>query len=249
MSLMTIIGRGHSGTRAMSHTLSASGVYMGEPLNVSGDLLPPGAMYDACRVFAQYVDWHTSGDDLLGVWDWHAAQNMEIPEAFLTLITEYLQSVTASPSEYKGWKIPETTLVFPWIARIFPDAKYIYWVRDPRDGILAQHKTDDLRDFGIPYLATEDIYMRRALSWWYQYCLVKATPKPENWMVVRFEDFVLHQDETLARLESYLGISLAKIPVDQEAVGRWKKAEIQNEAGSLRRFDFLADAMQELGYA
>ena len=43
--LTTIIGRGHSGTRAMSHTLSASGVWMGEPLNGSGDLLPPQAMY------------------------------------------------------------------------------------------------------------------------------------------------------------------------------------------------------------
>ena len=39
--LITVIGRGHSGTRAMSHTLSASGVFMGAPLNVSGDLVPP----------------------------------------------------------------------------------------------------------------------------------------------------------------------------------------------------------------
>ncbi len=38
---VTVIGRGHSGTRAMSHTLSASGVFMGSPLNESGDLLPP----------------------------------------------------------------------------------------------------------------------------------------------------------------------------------------------------------------
>ena len=29
MSMMTVIGRGHSGTRAISHTLYASGVYMG----------------------------------------------------------------------------------------------------------------------------------------------------------------------------------------------------------------------------
>ena len=56
--LITVIGRGHSGTRSISHTLSASGVFMGEPLNVSGDLLPPEKMYDACRVFAQYVKQH-----------------------------------------------------------------------------------------------------------------------------------------------------------------------------------------------
>ena len=40
MFLTTVIGRGHSGTRSISHTLSASGVYMGEPLNGSGDLIP-----------------------------------------------------------------------------------------------------------------------------------------------------------------------------------------------------------------
>ena len=52
MSLITIIGRGHGGTRAMSHTLIASNVFMGDPLNRSGDLLPPQSMYDACRVLA-----------------------------------------------------------------------------------------------------------------------------------------------------------------------------------------------------
>ena len=50
MMLITVIGRGHGGTRAMSHTLTASGVHMGALLNNSGDLLPPGDMYEACRV-------------------------------------------------------------------------------------------------------------------------------------------------------------------------------------------------------
>lgn len=40
--LVTVIGRGHSGTRAMSQTLSESGVYMGEPLNTSSESLPAG---------------------------------------------------------------------------------------------------------------------------------------------------------------------------------------------------------------
>ena len=57
MSLITVIGRGHSGTRAISHTLYASGVYMGRLLNPSGDKVPPEAMYDACRVMAEYVKW------------------------------------------------------------------------------------------------------------------------------------------------------------------------------------------------
>ena len=30
MSIITVIGRGHSGTRAIAHTLYASGVFMGQ---------------------------------------------------------------------------------------------------------------------------------------------------------------------------------------------------------------------------
>ena len=84
--------------------------------------------------------------------------------------------------------------------------------------------------------------MRRASSWWYQYSLVHATPQPENWIEVRFEDFVLKQEETLARLEAYLGIELARVPVRPEAVGRYKADE------GVNYFDFFEPAMIAYGY-
>ncbi len=237
MSLITVIGRGHSGTRAISHTLSASGVYMGSLLNDSGDLLPPEAMYAACRVFARYVQWQGGLE-----WDWSRALSMPPDPEFTRLIHEYLASVLDSPGECKGWKIPETTLVFPWITRLFPEIQYIFWIRNPRDCILGNHLTDDLNDFGIPYSATEDERLRRAISWKYQYDLVQAMPKPKHWLEVRFEDFVMHQDECLARLEDFLGIPLAKIPVNPEAVNRWKLDEGSNY------FDFFEPAMLQYGY-
>lgn len=237
MSLITVIGRGHSGTRAMSHTLSASGVFMGEPLNKSGDLLPPQAMYDACRVLARYVQWKGDLE-----WDWSALNSMEIPVEFADLIQEYLITVRQSTFEHKGWKIPETTLCFPWILRMFPDIKYIFWIRNPRDCILGRHKTDNMNDFGVDYPPTEDERLRRAISWMYQYKLVKATPRPRYWIEVRLEDFVLKQDETLAWLEDFLGIKLAKIDVNPEAVGRCKLDE------GVSYYDFLEPAMREYGY-
>jgi hypothetical protein len=234
---VTIIGRGHSGTRAMSHTLTASGVFMGAPLNPMGDLLPPEDMYTACCVLAGHVQW-------LGrlEWDWHALHAMDIPGEFSQLIENYLISVTQSKAERAGWKIPETTLVFPWIARMFPEMRYIYWIRDPRDCVLAPHKTDDLHDFGIEYPETDDERLRRAISWKYQQDLVKATPKPKHWLEVRFEDFVLKQAETLARLEDFLGLKLAKIEVNPEAVGRWKWDKQVNY------FDFFEPTMVQYGY-
>lgn len=237
MSLITIIGRGHGGTRAMSHTLQASGVYMGHPLNVSGDLLPPDAMYDACRVLGRYVQWQGGLQ-----WDFSTLHTMPIPQEFTNLIESYLSHVLKSPALHKGWKIPETTLVFPWIVRMYPDLNYIHWVRNPRDNILARHMTDDLRDFGIDYPPTEDDRLKRAISWQYQYEIVKATPKPAQWITVRFEDFVQKQAETLKRLEAYLGIALEPIPVRAETVGRYTAAD------GVNYFDFLDEGMHAYGY-
>lgn len=237
MSLITIIGRGHSGTRAISHTLYASGVYMGFTLNESGDLIPPQAMYDACRVFARYVHWKGGLE-----WDFSAVNSTEIPQEFNDLLDTYLSSVLEHRAEHKGWKIPETTLIYPWIVRRFPDAKYIFWIRNPRDCILGRHVTDDLRDFNIEYPTTDDERLRRAISWKYQYDLVKAFPKPANWLEIRFEDFVLKQEETLARLEEYLGIPLGRIIVRPEAVERYKHDD------GVNYFDFFEPAMKEYGY-
>jgi len=202
----------------MSHTLSASGVYMGSKLNVSGDLLPPQDMYEACRVMARHVV-HLGGLR----WDFANLHTMPIDPAFTRLVESFLSSVLASDAPRRGWKLPETALVFPWIVRMFPEAYFIHWVRDPRDSILGAHLTDDLADFGVPYEHTPDLRLRRAISWKYQMEIVRATPKPKHWVNVRFEDFVLNQDATLERLRDFLGFPLAKIPVRVDAVGRYRQ--------------------------
>ncbi len=143
---------------------------MGEPLNGSGDLIPAEALYEACRVMARHVR-HLGGLR----WDFSALHTMPIDPAFTKLVECYLSSVLSLEAPRKGWKLPETTLIFPWIVRLFPDIHYIYWIRDPRDCIIGGHKTDDLADFGVPYTPTDDLRQRRAISWKYQVEIVKAT--------------------------------------------------------------------------
>ena len=235
--LVTIIGRGHSGTRMMSQTLYASGVYMGDRLNPSGDKVPPEAMYDACRVLAKYVKWQGGLS-----WDFSRLHSGEIDAEFKMLVEDYLADVLNHPSQHKGWKLPETTLAFPWIVRMFPQINYIYWVRDPRDSIIGKHITDDLSDFAIQYPKTDNERQTRAISWKYQYDIVKATPKPKHFITVRFEDLVLKQEETLKRLEDFLGIPLARVVARRDSIGRWKTDEGQHY------FDFFKEAMEETGY-
>ncbi len=239
--MITIIGRGHSGTRAISHTLMASGVFMGRVINESGDMLPPEDLYDACRVMARHVV-HLGNN----TWDFTALHTMPIDPTFEFLVKRYLRHVLAR-GEPRGWKLPETTLIYPWIVRMFPDAHYIFWVRDPRDCILGAHLTDDLADFGVPYErpADGDVLMMRAISWKYQRDIIRATPPPARKIEVRFEDFVLRQDETLARLEAFLGIPLGRIIVRPETVGRWKTSGVD-----FGRFDHLFQQdLIEQGYA
>ncbi|MCL4506768.1 MAG: sulfotransferase [Chloroflexi bacterium] len=235
--MITIIGRGHSGTRAISHTLMTSNVFMGALLNASGDMLPPDNLYEACRVMAKYVVYKGGLE-----WDFSQLHTMPIDPEFTRLVEAYLARVLRDRSENKGWKLPETTLIYPWMVRMFPDIRYIHWVRDPRDSILGAHLTDDLADFGVPYDKTDDVRLRRAISWKYQREIVKATPAPKYTISVRFEDFVLKQDETLARLEQFLDIPLAKVIVRPDSVGRW-----QTDTGT-HYFDFFREDMTELGY-
>ena len=145
-------------------------------------------------------------------------------------------------SAYRGWKIPETTLIYPWLVRLYPEIYYIFWVRNPRDCILGRHITDDLADFGVEYPQTDDLRLRRAISWKYQYDIVKATPRPAKWIEVRFEDFVVKQEETLQRLEKFLGIPLSRIIMRADSIGRWKTDT------SINYYDFLEPMMHEYGY-
>ena len=210
---------------------------MGHLLNRSGDKVPPQEMYDACKVIARYVKWNGGLS-----WNFSHLHTCDIDPEWDRLIDSYLADVVEDESSCRGWKIPETTLSYPWIVRKFPQAKYIHWVRDPRDAILSEHTTDDLADFNIPYPETDDVRERGAISWYYQYQVMNITPLPEHVITVRFEDFVLDQERTLQRLEEFLGIPLSRVVVRKGPVGRWKTDTERHD------FDFFSEAMAEQGY-
>jgi hypothetical protein len=226
--MIVVIGRGHSGTRVISNTLAESGVFMGSPLNKSWDLVPADEMYEACRIAARHVV-HLGGVR----WDFSGLLAAPIDPEFRRLVESYLASVLTSDAERVGWKLPETILVLPWIQRMFPDAMYIYWMRDPRDSITGHHMTDDLDRFGVPHDPVDDPRLGRAISWQYQYEMARSCPKPKHWIDMRFEEFVLNQETELGRLEQFLGFAPARIPVTTDPIGRWRTDTERND------FDFF----------
>jgi hypothetical protein len=209
--MIIVIGRGHSGTRAISRTLAESGFHMGV-LSGNGtyDHTPPelGCFYEAVSMYGRLVSPGAYS------WNFHQANATEPPPAFRDSVLSYTKSAK------DGWKLPETLLALPWIVKMFPDAHYIHWERDPRTNILKHHLTDDLKRFGIADAPPNVAYdkgadeIKRIRSWIYQSELVRAAPKPAKWLRVRFEDFLLDQGQTVAKLSSFLGRDLVRIPVD-----------------------------------
>lgn len=237
--LVTVVGRGHSGTRILSQVLSRSGVFMGEPCNGSADLVPPDDFYEACRIAGRLVRYLGGAR-----WDFSALLEAPVDPAFARLVESYLASVLDSDAEHRGWKLPETVLAYPWLVRLFPEIRYVHWVRDPRDGILDRNPTDLLGDFGVPVEASESVERRRALSWLYQRQIVAATPPPAHHTLERFEDFVADQAATLARLEAFLGIALSPIDVLPGRVGRWRATPERIACVA----ELLAPELAALGY-
>lgn len=224
-----IIGRGHSGTRALGATLFTSGVYMGN-ISPSFDLIPGKPMYRVARHAGMYVRMIRPFE-----WDFSRLLAMSIPDLCRKLVDEYLSGFEGH--SFYGWKLPETTLALPWITQMYPDAYYIHWVRDGRDNILKFHGTDRLKNWRIPSGGVAEKNNRlqcAAISWKYHEDLIAITPKPQHWLKVRFEDFVQHQGETLARLSDYLGIGLNAIPVFHDVVGRYLTEELNGVVEIMR---------------
>lgn len=235
---IAIIGRGHSGTRILSYTLYSSGVHMGRWLGVAGDKAPAKDMFAACRIIARHVEWKGGL-----TWDFTPLHSTPIDAEFTERIDAFLEDVLTADRPQRGWKLPETTLAYPWLVRMLPNARFVYIVRDPRDCLLGSHQTDDLGKFDVPCPQTDDVLDRRVASWKYQYDIVKSTPEPANFISLRYEDLVLDREATLQRLEGFLGIPLSRVVVDRTRIGRWK-----TDRAILAHLDPLEAEMRECGY-
>ncbi len=251
--LIIVIGRGNGGTRLMSETLSKSGVYMGTT-NESGDLVPAEDMYAAVKIAGSFVSMEGKHQ-----WDFSKLIAAEPPAEFIHLVNKYLFDTIVTDNKNIGFKLPETLLALPFIFKMFPNAYYIFWTRDVRDTISGNHITDNLADFNIPCEINTNqpskdsmpihplshliikpkrtIVDQRLESWIYQKQIVESIPRPDLFIDVKFEDFVLNQEETLNKISDFLSIPLVAIPVDQNQVGAYKNFGINIENSILDKYN------------
>jgi hypothetical protein len=238
-STIIVIGRAHTGTRIIPDVLKASGIYIGEPLNKAHDLLPVDDIYAACRVFGKYVKYLGNHE-----WDFEYAHSVEIPQAFINLLTSYLKPLIESKDEMVGWKIPNNTLIYPWLVRLLPNATFVLWSRHPEGATKKMTGVDRLEKWNIPckkFLLHDFNTKIKVVSWKYHYDIVNQTPKSKNYIELRFEDYVLNQETSKLALEKVIGKPLALVELN--------KAKADTSGSKLkRRYKFLRNAMDALNY-
>lgn len=220
-----ILGRGNSGTRVLSHIFSKNGIYMGNPINESGDFLGTSGRngHHICNFFETIREYGTNS-----VFDKEAAEWTFKPstpsKTFKVASFEYLSPILERKT-HSGWKLPETIMACPWITALYPELYYVYIVRDYRDSIVTPHRgTDHLEHWNVKYPKSNNEIKNRAYSWKYQYDIVNNNEKPENFIEIKYENLVNQTTQELSRLSDFLGfrVKLHGYKVRRGAVGRWK---------------------------
>ncbi len=209
--MIIIIGRGHSGTRVISNLLHSNGYFTGN-LNKSYDMVPPQLMYSAAQFYGDFVQ-------RIGKFKWKFPQG-EPPQAFRQLVKLYLKTIIQSDAKEKYFKLPETTLCYPWIIKMFPNAHFIHWIRDPRD--FGKHLSDNFDRWNIPHPPIENDRIRSAISCKYQWDIVESAHRPKRFIRIRYEDFCRDQESQLERLKTFIGKSLKPVEVKTDSVQKWK---------------------------
>jgi tetratricopeptide (TPR) repeat protein len=102
-------------------------------------------------------------------------------------------------------KNPELTLLLPLVARVFPEMKVIFALRDPRDVVISCFSQRlPLNPVSVNYLTLEDTvkkYVRMMHAW------LKLRGMIRNpWIEVRYEDMVADLESQARRVLEFLGL-------------------------------------------
>jgi hypothetical protein len=203
--IVTVIGRGSSASRLITNTLYCSGFFMGslQNLNISYDKEPYQLMYDIAKSFLKKIVFDRNSYDLKPAINGCGLKDIED-------IRFYLNDILTHGSAKRGWKLPETTFIYPWLSKLYPEFYYIHWQRNPMRN--APHYSDKMLNsigaFGG--LENPDISL---WSWKIQYDIVNSIPNPERFITVKMEDFIGNQDQEIERLSDFLGEKIEKLQV------------------------------------
>jgi len=202
-------GRGGSGTRLLSLALQELGVFLGDRLNDSGDS----------------VDWVDLTYGLVKAQSASVAPPAaEVGSRLLENAESILLRGRGEGTRRWGWKLPETMLIVPEVARAFPEAQFVQIVRHPVDICLRRTHLTSRTNNPVGAVALPAAYrslgwqrdpsadpghVRNAASWVHQVDRVMRAGKElgsRRYLSVRYEDLCTDPQRVSDALARYLDL-------------------------------------------
>lgn len=232
MKTVVIICRGHSGSRSIATFFTKNGFFFGNNMNVSMDKKPYNVMEGMSRYCINNC-YKFKGLDF----------NIKIDKTQLNHIktilnNKYLYDILPV-SQNKGWKLTSTIFIYPLLVQIHPDFYYLWLTRSISK--KNEHSRGNANDRFLSNMGK--IKKRNVIekSWYMHYQIVKKTPKPKNFLHLKFEDFILDQETQVKRIEDWLEMKLpGRIKVYKDRI-------FPNDHYNLKS-KFLIEPMIDLGY-
>ena len=158
-----------------------------------------------------------------------------------------------------GDKTPFNSLRLKWICKLYPSAKYLFVLRDPR-GVVASFKASKLNE------RTEEVSMRWGAS-------LKAFEKmekksPESTLLIRYEDLISKPEEVSLSIFKFLNIDFdpkyiaernsssgdghqihhknSRSPLNNRSLEKWREILEDRDLGLI--LDKLSSQMSKYGY-
>lgn len=227
---VVIGGHGGSGTRVLPRALRLAGVWMGAWVNPrTEDAM--ATRYFLQRYFERAVLYRPQQ---------HREQQSELERAFADAVRAHRQGMP-DPRGQWGWKNPRSMWMIPFLARCYPQMRFIHLVRDGRDVALSRN-TNLLSKHGgflLGEALPEQDRVRSQLRLW-ALGNERAARDGErllgtNYLRLSYEDLCCAPRETLARMYAHLGLPVSPAILDQatqlvvppRSIGAWRKTGLQ----------------------
>lgn len=221
---VVIGGHGGSGTRVLPRALRLAGYWMGAWVNRRTE----DAM--STRFFLQRNFEQAIAD--------RPEQRAELDRAFRSAIRGHRVGMP-DPSLLWGWKNPRCMWVIPFMARIYPEMRFIHLVRDGRDVALSAN-LNLLRKHGKRLLGEQQPErepVRAQLRLWALGNEIAARDSErllgDQYLQLSYEELCRAPRETLARMYAHLGQPVTDQVLDQaqrlvvpsRSIGAWRNSE------------------------
>lgn len=226
-------GIGGSGTRLIAGLLRDAGVFMGEDLNVSNDLLWFTLLFKyehVCDLSNDRFDWLTriltaglTGGARLDAGSRDQVMKLacearpDQPTELLKDAADSLVAAAARPAHGRrwGWKEPNTHVVIERLWRHLPDLRYVHVVRHGVDMAFSGNQ-NQLALWGPRVLGSDgDASPPRSLRYWCKVhrrlqALLTANPQRMYWL--DYDEFCRNPEEGFEHLRRFLALPAAAVP-------------------------------------